>query len=174
MSNYTFALDVDGVLTDGKFHWDSNGNKVYKEFGPDDADALKLLKPYVANIVLYTQDRKGLEISSSRATHMGFPIKIANTQERLEDIERFYGLNNTIYMGDSFLDVPILAKCWCGITTADADFYARKWCDHITTRTGGNRAVSEAVFWILEEFLGVKEILLPGDFTLKIEEKYYE
>ena len=37
---YVFALDVDGVLTDGKFLWDANGNKVYKEFGPDDADAL--------------------------------------------------------------------------------------------------------------------------------------
>ena len=28
--------DVDGVLTDGKFLWDANGNKVLKEFGPDD------------------------------------------------------------------------------------------------------------------------------------------
>lgn len=168
MKNYTFALDVDGVLTDGKFHWDAEGNKVYKEFGPDDADALKLLRPYVSNIVLYTQDKKGLGISSSRATHMNLPIVVANTKERLKDIQKFFGFENTIYMGDSFADVPILSECYYGITTADADPYAKKWSDYITTRAGGNRAVSEACFWILKEVLRLKKIIIPGDYELEL------
>lgn len=168
MKNYTFALDVDGVLTDGKFHWDANGNKVYKEFGPDDADALKLLRPYVSRIILYTQDKKGLEISKSRATHMGLEIMVAGAKERLEDIRKFYSFENTIYMGDSFLDAPILANCCYGITTSDADPYAKKWSDYVTTKAGGNRAVSEACFWILKEVLGVKKVELFEDCELEL------
>lgn len=160
MKDFIFALDVDGVLTDGKFHWDANGDKVYKEFGPDDADALKLIKPYLKKIILFTQDKKGLPISKSRATHMGLEIVVANTQQRLEDIQKFYGFENTIYMGDSFLDAPILYECCYGITTSDADPYAKKYSNYITTRSGGNRAVSEACFWILKEVLKVQKVRL--------------
>lgn len=150
---FVFALDVDGVLTDGKFHWDKDGNKVYKEFGPDDADALKLLRPYVSNIVFYTQDEKGLGISSSRATHMGFPIIVADAQGRHEDIEKYYGFGNTIYMGDSFLDVPLLDRCAYGIATDTSSPYAKKVADYVTSTGGGERAVADAVFWIMKNVL---------------------
>jgi len=168
MKDYIFALDVDGVLTDGKFWWDANGNKVYKAFGPDDADALKLIRPYLANIVFYTQDKKGMEISISRLSHMGFPVVEANTKERLLDIEKFYGFNNTIYMGDSFLDAPILSLCKFGITTSDADPYARRYANYITSKPGGSRAVSEACFWILKEVLDVRKVRLFEDCELEL------
>ena len=168
MKDFIFALDVDGVLTDGKFHWDANGNKVYKEFGPDDADALKLIKPYLKRIILYTQDKKGLGISVSRATHMGLEIMEANTKGRLEDIQKFYGFENTVYMGDSFLDVPILAACHYGITTSDADPYAKEYSNYITTRAGGNRAVSEAVFWIFKNILKVQKVKLFEGYELTL------
>ena len=41
-----FVLDVDGVMTDGRFYYNIEG-KVIKIFGPDDHDALTLLKPYI-------------------------------------------------------------------------------------------------------------------------------
>ena len=44
-----FILDVDGVLTSGNFFYTHKG-KVMKVFGPDDNDALSLLKPYLERI----------------------------------------------------------------------------------------------------------------------------
>jgi 3-deoxy-D-manno-octulosonate 8-phosphate phosphatase (KDO 8-P phosphatase) len=38
-----FIIDVDGVMTDGKFYYSDKG-KVMKVFGADDNDALSLLK----------------------------------------------------------------------------------------------------------------------------------
>lgn len=168
MKDFIFALDVDGILTDGKFHWDKEGNKVYKEFGPDDADALKLIKPYLKKIILYTQDKKGLDISKSRASHMGIDIVEASCEQRLKDIKDKYGFENTIYMGDSFLDAPILEKCKWGITTNDASVYAKNVADYITKNSGGNRAVAEAVFWILKNLLNVKKVKLYEEYELEL------
>ena len=41
-----FIIDVDGVMTDGKFYYTKQG-KVMKCFGADDNDALKLLSNYI-------------------------------------------------------------------------------------------------------------------------------
>lgn len=159
MSKLVFALDVDGVLTDGKFLWDKDGLKAYKEFGPDDADALKLLSKY-ANIVFFSKDGKGYEISKSRVQHMGFPIYYKNSSERLEFINNEFGYSQTIYMGDSFLDAPILKVCKYGIATATSSPYAKQYADYVTSTGGGERAVAEAVFWIMKNILEIEDIEL--------------
>ena len=51
-----FILDVDGVLASGNFYYSADG-KVMKVFGPDDNDALSLLKNYI-DISFVTGDRK--------------------------------------------------------------------------------------------------------------------
>ena len=159
--NYVFALDVDGVLTDGKFLWDKDGNKVYKEFGPDDADALKLLSKYM-KIMIFSKDKKGFEISKSRASHMGFEIYYMDTQERAEYLEQTYGLNNVIYMGDSVVDVPLLKRCCHGISTATSSQYAQIASSYITTVGGGERAVAEAVFHIMSDLLKLDKFEIDG------------
>ena len=154
---WVFALDVDGVLTDGKFLWNKDGEKVYKEFGPDDADALKLLSKYM-DIEFFSKDSKGYWISESRVRHMGFECHYMDTEERLEYLKSKYGLENVIYMGDSFVDVPLLGECFCGITTETSFYYAKKVADYITTTGGGERAVAEAVFWIMKNILELEEV----------------
>ena len=52
-----FILDVDGVLTTGTFFYDKNG-KLLKEFGPDDHEALKILKKYL-KIIFISADKRG-------------------------------------------------------------------------------------------------------------------
>ena len=166
-NNLVFALDVDGVLTDGKFHWDADGNKVYKEFGPDDADALKLLKKIIP-VEIFSKDGKGYRISESRANHMGLPIHYMNMFERMEYLDMTYGLENVIYMGDSFVDVPLLTKCKYGIATMTSSPYAKAAANHITFEGGGERAVASAVFWIMREFLGVEYLTLDDGNQIKL------
>ena len=60
----TFILDVDGVLNTGQFLYSKTG-KVMKIFGPDDNDALSLLKPYM-KIIFVSGDKKGFAITKKR------------------------------------------------------------------------------------------------------------
>ena len=51
-------------MTTGQFFYDENGKR-YKVFGPDDADALKILKRFM-NIVFVSADKRGFKISKKR------------------------------------------------------------------------------------------------------------
>ena len=59
-----FILDVDGVMTDGKFTYSKWGKKS-KVFGPDDNDALKLISRYIP-VLFLTSDKRGIKISKRR------------------------------------------------------------------------------------------------------------
>ena len=78
-----FILDVDGVMTSGKFLYSSKG-KVYKEFGAHDSDGLKILSKYL-NIEFITADKRGLAISKSRISKdMGFKLTLVPEEKRYE------------------------------------------------------------------------------------------
>ena len=72
MKPNNFILDVDGTLTADYFIYSKKG-KQYKIFGPDDADALKILQKYI-NISFVSADRRGFDISKKRIIDMGFKI----------------------------------------------------------------------------------------------------
>jgi 3-deoxy-D-manno-octulosonate 8-phosphate phosphatase (KDO 8-P phosphatase) len=74
-----FIIDVDGVLTDGGFYYDATG-KVMKKFGPDDADALKLLSQTV-NVLFVSADSRGFDISKTRVKDMGFEIFLVSSKD---------------------------------------------------------------------------------------------
>ena len=57
-------IDIDGVMTDGKFYYSVDG-KILKAFGADDHDALSILKKYM-NIIFVTGDKKGFKISKKK------------------------------------------------------------------------------------------------------------
>ena len=41
-----FLIYLDGVFTDGKFHYSEKG-KIFKVFGADDHEAINILKNYI-------------------------------------------------------------------------------------------------------------------------------
>ena len=81
------VLDVDGIMTTGQFFYDENGKR-YKVFGPDDADALKILKRFM-NIVFVSADKRGFKISKKRiSTDMGYKLYNVSSEERLDWIKK--------------------------------------------------------------------------------------
>jgi len=161
---YTFILDCDGVLTDGSFLYDKDG-KAYKRFGADDADALKLISDKV-QIVFVSADHRGLPITQKRVEDMGFELKHVKSKERLKWIHDHYDLNNTIYMGDSFEDIPILQSVFLGICPKNSLQCVKDAADVCVDAEGGNRAVAAAVIHIIRYYL--KEDL----YTLMQEKGY--
>ena len=82
-----FVLDVDGVMTTGHFFYTKSG-KVMKIFGPDDHDALLLLKKHL-KIHFITSDKKGFSITKKRIQDdMGFPLHFINTSKRVSWIKK--------------------------------------------------------------------------------------
>src|SRR5204863_6933773 len=98
MSTLHFVLDVDGVLTTGQFLYSIEG-KIFKIFGPHDADGLKMLRNKL-KISLISADHRGFNISQKRAEDMGYPIALVSEQDRYEYVKKTYGFENLIFMGD--------------------------------------------------------------------------
>ena len=150
-----FILDVDGVFTDGKFHYTENG-KVMKIFGDADNDALSLLKDKI-HIEMVTGDKRGFPISKKRIQEdMGYPINLVSTFQRLDWIAERFNLEETIYMGDGIYDPIVFNSVGFSIAPANAFFNTKKYANHITESKGGEGAVAEAVIYIYENILKIK------------------
>lgn len=147
-----FVLDVDGVMTDGRFYYTNEG-KAMKAFGPDDHDALLLVKPYL-NVHFVTGDRKGFDITSKRISdHMKFKLDLVSTIERLEWMKlNGYEPEETIYMGDGIFDALVFHKVAYGIAPANALYTTKNYADFVTRSVGGDSAVAEACLHVLEKF----------------------
>lgn len=146
-----FFLDVDGVLTTGQFFYSEHG-KVMKVFGPDDNDALSLIKPFI-DIRFVTGDKRGFPISKKRVVDdMHLPLDLVSTIRRAEWISGICPLERAIYMGDGIFDHYVMKRVGYSIAPANADALAKKHADYVTERAGGAGAVAEAVLHVMEKF----------------------
>lgn len=146
-----FVLDVDGVLTDGMMHYTSDG-KAMKVFGPDDHEALNLIKDKI-KIAFVTGDWRGFPITKKRIEDMGYTVTlIQGPENRAKWIEENFGLKETIYMGDSFMDADFFKLVGYSICPADGFYKAINAADYVTYHKAGHRAVAEAVMHIKERY----------------------
>ena len=76
-------LDVDGVFTDGKIYQSTEG-KVFKVFGPDDHDAINLIKKKL-QVTVVSADKRGFEITKNRIEKdMGLDLHLVGSRDRVE------------------------------------------------------------------------------------------
>jgi len=173
MKPVVFIIDVDGILTDGKMYYSKDG-KVMKVFGPDDHDAISLLKPFVETQFV-TGDKRGFSISSARIVEdMKMPLTLVSTIKRIDWIKERWDHKRVIYMGDGIFDHYVFKNVGYSISTVDSDEYAKTQANFITKRKGSERALSEACLHILEKFfvpynpdcLPEKQAILCGEWTI--------
>lgn len=146
-----FVLDVDGVMTDGKFYYSEDG-KVFKVFGADDNDALQLLASHI-DIQFVTGDRRGFNISRARIERdMKMPLELVSTVKRADWISQKWDLTDVIYMGDGIFDHYVFNEVAYGIAPANSDSNCLAHADFVTQRMGGDRAVAEACLHIMATF----------------------
>ena len=150
-------------MTDGSFIYSSVG-KIYKKFGPDDSDALKILSEFV-EIHFISADKKGFEISKKRISDdMGFNISLVPTFERIKWIDEKYKDKFNIYMGDGIFDFNVMKNVDYSISPNNSFKITIEAADFCTTRNGGDRAVAEACLHIMEKFF----------VNIKFEDKVYD
>lgn len=148
-----FVIDVDGVMTTGRFVYTADG-KVAKEFGSDDHAALRVLRDLI-DIHFVTGDRRGWNIAEKRIhKHMGFPLSlVAGGDARLKWIAERWNPECVIYMGDEASDVVVFNGAGYSICPVNGFFLACEAADYVTRHSGGDRAVAEACFHVMSELL---------------------
>jgi 3-deoxy-D-manno-octulosonate 8-phosphate phosphatase (KDO 8-P phosphatase) len=143
-------LDVDGVMTTGKFLYSDKG-KVMKVFGAHDSDGLKLINKFL-KILFISADKRGFEITKKRIQNdLGYKLKFVTAEERYEFIKKM-NFQKVAYIGDGYFDKKILKDCLYGIAPKNARVEARKNANYVTSSNSGEGAVLDACLKLISKF----------------------
>ncbi|HMY40023.1 MAG TPA: HAD family hydrolase [Marinagarivorans sp.] len=140
------VLDVDGVLTDGRLYFGSDGEAL-KTFNTLDGHGLKMLAASGVQVAIITgrnspmvlRRAEGLGISRIK---LGREDKFAALQELLNDEP--CPLEAIACMGDDYPDLAIMSRVGLALAPPNACDEVRVRAHWISTRPGGEGAVREA------------------------------
>jgi 3-deoxy-D-manno-octulosonate 8-phosphate phosphatase (KDO 8-P phosphatase) len=147
------ALDVDGVLTDGRIYYGNHGEEL-KGFSIKDGLGIKLLQGDGIEVVLITG--RSSEIVARRARELGIGEVVQGREDKrtaLLEVCARKGLEpgHCAYMGDDLPDLAAVRAAGIGMAPADAAVPLRQAADWVSTCNGGTGAVREAceqlLFW---------------------------
>jgi 3-deoxy-D-manno-octulosonate 8-phosphate phosphatase (KDO 8-P phosphatase) len=146
-------LDVDGVLTDGRITYDSQGRE-HKSFDVKDGHGLKMLQR--AGLVVGIITGRRSSIVELRARELGIDIVVQGAKSKLEPYENILqqqGLRDeeVAYVGDDLVDLPILRRAGFAVTVADGVEDLKSQVHYVTVRSGGRGAVREVCDLLLKE-----------------------
>jgi 3-deoxy-D-manno-octulosonate 8-phosphate phosphatase (KDO 8-P phosphatase) len=150
------GFDVDGVLTDGGIFLGQVGGQPaeLKRFDVQDGLAVRLL--HGAGIAVVLVSGRVSEATTLRAREIGVDDLIQDDAARkLPAFEalltrRGIGFEECAYVGDDFIDLPLLRRVALPIAVANARPEVRAAAQYVTTAHGGQGAVREIAEAILK------------------------
>jgi 3-deoxy-D-manno-octulosonate 8-phosphate phosphatase (KDO 8-P phosphatase) len=140
-----FAMDVDGVLTDGTVHISSDGSES-KAFSILDGHGLRKLAR--AGIITAWISGRASGATSRRAGELQIPHLVQGRIDKLTALQELAaslgcGAEQCAYMGDDDIDAPAIAWAGIGIAPHDAMPEALAAANYVVTRPAGRGAVRE-------------------------------
>ena len=145
------AMDVDGVLTDGKIYFDSAGNE-FKAFNTRDGLGMTALQRCGIKLAIIT----GRE--SPMVTQRAAQLKVDYVyQGRVDKLSAYMELlqesgleeQQVCFAGDDWNDLPVLQRAGLSVTVPAADQEVKSRVHWVTSREGGDGAVREICDLIL-------------------------
>lgn len=140
------ALDVDGVLTDGRIYYGNNGEEL-KSFNIKDGLGIKMLQRDGIEVVLITG--RSSQIVERRAAELGINEVVQGREDKLTALQevcsaRELTVQQCAYMGDDLPDLAAVAAAGIGLAPADAAAALGEAADWQSNVAGGHGAVREA------------------------------
>lgn len=140
-----FAMDVDGILTDGTVMIASDGVES-KRFFIRDGLGLAWLRD--RGLALAWISGRASEATARRAAELRIPHLIQGRHDKLEALSELavrlgLELDQCVYMGDDLIDAPALRAAGIGVSVPDGTEEAIAAADWITRNPGGQGAVRE-------------------------------
>lgn len=145
------GLDVDGVLTDGTV-WYGAGGEVVKGFNILDGLGLRLLAAAgIRAAVISARRSEALErrLGDLGIEHQHLGVKDKRTAWIRLISELGLTMEQTAFIGDDLLDLPVLTRCGLALSVANGHPLVRQHAHWVTRRTGGRGAVREVCELIL-------------------------
>ena len=146
-----FAMDVDGVLTDGtvEIHSDSTESKRFSIL-----DGMGLVRLRKAGVAIAWISGRASGATTARATELKIPHLIQGRTDKLmalQELASQLGLAaaQVCYMGDDDIDAPAIDWAGIGVAPAKAMAAARKVAALVPRRPAGLGAVREVCEQIL-------------------------
>jgi len=146
-------LDVDGVLTDGRIVFDSNGVES-KFFNVKDGHGIKMLQR--AGITVGIISGRESRVAANRAAELGIEHVYQKSLDKMipyRDVLEKTGLTDhqVAFMGDDIIDLPLLRRVGFAAAPADAVADVLPHVHFVTKNRGGWGAVREVCDLILKE-----------------------
>lgn len=146
------ALDVDGVMTDGRLYFSAQGDEL-KAFNILDGHGIKQLRKSGVEVAIITGRTSPL--TARRARDLGIQLlqqgredKEAALRELLDELA--LPVDSAAYMGDDLPDLGAIMHAGLGITVPNGHWYVREQADYCTEAGGGEGAVREICDLILQ------------------------
>ncbi len=145
------GFDVDGVLTDGKLYFTSQGDEM-KAFSSLDGHGLKMLQRAGVEVIIISGRRsKALELRAQNLEISELHMGVADKRGLMAQLLAQRGLDFTRagYMGDDVMDLPVLRACGFSATVADGHAEVITRVDYVAQKVGGGGAAREVCDLIL-------------------------
>ena len=146
------ALDVDGILTDGRLYFSSNGEEL-KTFHSLDGHGIKMLQKRKIEVAIITG--RTSTILEQRAAELDIVSVYQGVEDKLRSLNAIlenqpYTIDEVAYAGDDLPDLIALQAVGLSFSVPNAHPTVKAAVDLITSLNGGSGAVREISDFILE------------------------
>jgi 3-deoxy-D-manno-octulosonate 8-phosphate phosphatase (KDO 8-P phosphatase) len=145
------AMDVDGVLTDGRIIIDGHGVET-KNFDVQDGFGIVFIRK--AGIKTAIISARPSPVTKFRADDLQIDQVFTGVYPKLSAYEQMLANFNVsdeevCFVGDDLADLVIFKRVGVAVAVANAVFEIKQEADYVTQRSGGRGAVREVVELIL-------------------------
>jgi 3-deoxy-D-manno-octulosonate 8-phosphate phosphatase (KDO 8-P phosphatase) len=144
--------DVDGVLTDGRIHFDPVSGAEWKSFHVHDAAGI-IYWHRSGGRTGFVSGRRG-DVVERRARELGVHELCLGHLDKAPVLDEILARqqlksDEVAYIGDDLLDLPVIRRVGFSLAPADARAEVRGEVDHVTEARGGFGVLREAVELLL-------------------------
>jgi len=145
-------LDVDGVMTDGRIIFDSNGVES-KFFNVKDGHGIKLLQRSGIEVAIISGRES--QVVTNRAAELAIRLVYQKSLDKLTPFNKIlaetgFAADETAFIGDDLIDIPVLKKVGFAAAPADAVDEVLPHVHYVAAKSGGWGAVREICDMILK------------------------
>jgi len=159
--------DIDGVMTDGGLNYDEHG-RCWERFHARDKVGIQMLNKCGIRVAAVSGRnsevlKKLLDEWGINVYRLGVHDKVAASREIMR--EASIAANETAYIGDDSIDLPVFSECAVSFAVADAPEYVRQAATYTLTRRGGEGVFREASDRILSASSKEKMLTDPMSYS---------
>jgi 3-deoxy-D-manno-octulosonate 8-phosphate phosphatase (KDO 8-P phosphatase) len=139
--------DVDGVLTDGRIHYDDHGNE-WKSFHVRDGFAIKQWMAVGLQFGIVTARSSGA--LERRVGELGIRHVVQSSRNKLESTQTMLAemggdFSTLAYVGDDVPDLAVMQRSCLAVAPADGSADSRSAADWTLKTMGGHGAIREVI-----------------------------